>query len=97
MEGVRCGDQLTRLLQQQQVPGAGGPTLRLVVVHAVLAGQGLDERRQRRVPPHVVAVPDAALHLWDGTAQGENPEIRCLWWLPGMLAPSCALYVLAHA
>lgn len=39
------------------------PTLRLVVVHAILAGQGLNKRRQCRVPPHVVAVPDAALHL----------------------------------
>ncbi len=43
--------------------GGGRHTLELVVVHAVLAGEGLDQSRQRRVPPHVVAVPDAALHL----------------------------------
>lgn len=41
----------------------GRRTLGLAVVHAVLAGQRLDEALQRAVPPHVVAAPDRALNL----------------------------------
>ena len=38
-------------------------TLRLPVVHAVLAGERLYEVLQRHVPPHIVALTDGALHL----------------------------------
>ncbi len=50
--------------------GGNGPcradsqrTLLLPVVHAVLAGERLDEVLQRHVPPHIVALPDGALDL----------------------------------
>ena len=38
-------------------------TLGLSIVHAVLPRQRLYEALQRHVPPHVVALPDGALHL----------------------------------
>ena len=49
--GVEDGEQL-----------AVRARLRLVVVHAVLAGQRLDEALERGVAPHVVARPDRLLH-----------------------------------
>lgn len=46
---------------------ADGPeaarTLRLAIVHAILARQRLNERLQRAVPRRIVAAADRALHL----------------------------------
>lgn len=47
-----------------------GLTLRLVVVHAVLAGQGLDQVLERGVAPHVVAQPDGGLHAQQHRGEG---------------------------
>ena len=60
-------------------------TLFLAVVHAVLAGQRLDEALQRGVPPHVVAAADRALHLCD---QGGTSANRLDRGRPEMEPPS---------
>lgn len=49
-------------------------TLRLVVVHAVLSRQRLDEVLQRHVPAHVVAAAQGALDLCSQT----KIRIKCM-------------------
>ncbi len=40
-----------------------GHTLRLAIVHAILASQGLDQALESLIPPYIIAVPNAALDL----------------------------------
>lgn len=58
----------TLLCMQHTCSTPVGLELRLVVVHAILAGQRLNQVFQRHVAAHIVRDADGALDLWGGVS-----------------------------
>ena len=59
MRAIMSEDSRTKQIHKYAV----GHTLRLAIVHAILASQGLNQALESLIPPYVIAVPNAALDL----------------------------------